>query len=175
MRRSTGKLREDASLKKTRLEMRHERNIAVESYYSSEWRVLSDRPTIKKLIYTEKMEAKGRADEIENWHGRTTVLNASFLYAVFCSPRYLLAELYHFKDVPRNKFISSLLRVSSDPPRRSLSSYQVVCAARVKLYPIYYVSAGTLYFTRPRASSYAFLPLPSRPAPDFLRFPFVSV
>lgn len=55
-------------------------------------------------------------------------------------------QVYHFKDVPRNNFLSSLPRVSSGL-RSRLSSYQVVCAAGVKPSPIYYAGAGILHFS----------------------------
>jgi len=57
--------------------------------------------------------------------------------------------------VPRNKFLSSLPRVSSGLHSR-LSSYQVVCATEVKPSPIYYAGAGvrTSRFSS-RASSLA--------------------
>lgn len=49
----------------------------------------------KKLIYPEEMEAKRLADEVENWHGRTAVLNGSpvrvGLHAP-SSPRYIILK-----------------------------------------------------------------------------------
>lgn len=73
----------------------------------------------KKLIYPWEMETeKGR-------RGRGLARSAArleWLVRRLCSRLHAIRppEVYHFKDVPRNKFISSLPRVSSDS-RPSLS------------------------------------------------------
>lgn len=64
---------------------------------------------------------------------------------------FLSGCLYHFKDVPRNKFVSSLPGVSSNLAR-SLSSYQVVYTRSVKRSLRYIMQLPYLNFISPSHS-----------------------